>query len=342
MPNKLRVGVAIEETWAFFREIYADFQENFQVSLFERQASDLPIFNTRLNRYLFDRSLQQLLQSNDIVFFEWTSELLAAATQMPKTCGIVARMHRYEMYRWIKKINWKAVDRLIVVTEAKRDEFLSHFPEMEGKISIIPEAVSLDRFTPFEKPFTGQIGTLCTLIPRKRIYEIILAFAELCKEFPGLHLHVGGPEHDNFVEYSQALYSLVRRLKLQDKVIFYGKVDNPEHWYRNLDIFVTASYSEGLQVALLEAMACGIYSLSHSWEGVEELLPESNLFFSEHDLLQRLKEYLQMSEDERNAAKQQMLSLVSGKSDIQNTIQQIRAIVEEIGTAARAGASLAR
>lgn len=338
MPDKLKVGVAIEETWAFFREIYTDLQEHFQVSLFERQTTDLPIFNTRLNRYFFDRGLQHLLQSNDLVFFEWTSELLAAATQMPKTCGIVARMHRYEMYRWIDKINWKAVDHLIVVTEAKKEEFLSRFPQMHSKISVVPEAVSLDRFTPFDKPFSGEIGTLCTLIPRKRVYELVLAYAYLQKEFPDIRLHIGGPEHDYFVEYSQALYSLVRRLNLQDQVIFYGRVSDPEIWYRNLDIFITASYSEGLQVALLEAMACGIYSLSHAWEGVEELLPESNLFFTEHDLIQRLKRYLQMSEDERNDAKLQMISLVSGKSDMQKTIQQIREIIREIGTASRARA----
>lgn len=335
-PNeKLRIGVAIEETWAFFREIYADLQENFETTLFERRTSPVALFSARINRYLFDHDLQELLLQNDVVFFEWASELLAAATRMPKTCGIVVRMHRYEMYRWVEHINWQVVDRLIVVTEAKKREFLAHFPQMTGRVVVIPEAVSLDRFTRFEKPFTGQIGTLCSLIPRKRVYELILAFAELHRQHSELHLHIGGPEREIFAEYAAALYTLVRQLGLQDAVTFYGRVEDAPAWYRKLDIFVSNSYSEGLQVALLEAMASGIYCLSHAWEGVEELLPLDFQFHTERELITRIEAYLQMPEAQRATKKDQMLSLVAGKSDIQAVVKQVRTVVAEVGAAVR-------
>jgi glycosyltransferase involved in cell wall biosynthesis len=335
--NKLRIGVAIEETWAFFKEIYADLQANFEVTLFERRTSPVPLFSARINRYFFDHDLQELLQHNDVVFFEWASELLAAASRMPKTCGIVVRMHRYEMYRWVDQINWQVVDRLIVVTEAKKKEFLTRFPQMAGRVVVIPEAVSLDRFTPFEKSFSGQIGTLCSLIPRKRVYELILAFAELRRQHPKLHLHIGGPEREIFAEYAAALYSLVQQLGLQDAVTFYGRVEDAPAWYRGLDIFVSNSYSEGLQVALLEAMASGIYCLSHAWEGVEELLPQDFQFHTEHELVKRIETYLQMPEAERAAKKELLLSLVAGKSDIQAVVQQVRTVVAEVGAAVRQG-----
>lgn len=333
--DQLRVGVANEETWSFFNEIYTDLQANFAVTLFERRTSPVPLFSSRVNRYLFDRDLQDLLQQNEVVFFEWASELLAAATRLPKTCGIVVRLHRYEMYRWVDKINWQVVDRLIVVTEAKKKEFLTRFPQMSGRVVVIPEAVSLERFTPFEKPFSGQIGTLCSLIPRKRVYELILAFAELHQRHPDLHLHIGGPEREIFAEYAAALYSLVRNLDLQTAVTFYGRVEDPEAWYRGLDIFVSNSYSEGLQVALLEAMASGIYSLSHAWEGVEELLPPELQFYTEHELVERIETYLQMPETERAAKKDLMLSLVAGKSDLQAVVRQVRAVVAEVGDSVR-------
>jgi glycosyltransferase involved in cell wall biosynthesis len=335
--DQLRVGVAIEETWAFFKEIYADLQANYAVSLFERRTTPINIFSTRVNRYLFDRDLQNLLQQNDVVFFEWASELLAAASRLPKTCGIVARLHRYEMYRWVDMINWAAVDRLIVVTEAKKKEFLSRFPQMSDRVIVIPEAVSLERFTPFEKTFSGQIGTLCSLIPRKRVYELILAFAELRQRHPELHLHIGGPERDIFAEYAAALYNLVENMGLQEAVTFYGRVEDPEAWYRDLDIFVSNSYSEGLQVALLEAMASGLYSLSHAWEGAEELLPQGSLFYTERELIERIEAYLDMPEEKRAAQKDLMLSLVAGKSDIQGVIQQVRAVVAEVGNSVRNG-----
>jgi glycosyltransferase involved in cell wall biosynthesis len=331
--SKLKVGVANEETWAFFNEIYASLQAKFRVTLFQRPTSDIPVFQHRLNRFLFERNLRKLLQNNEVVFFEWASELLSAATHQPKTCGIVVRLHRYEMYRWVDKINWQAVDRLIVVTEAKKNEFLERFPSMNGRVVVIPEAVSLERFTPFAKPFSGQIGTLCSLIPRKRVYELILAFAELHDRHPSLHLHVAGPERDFFAEYAAALYHLVKKLGLQEAVTFYGRIQNPEEWYRKLDIFVSNSYSEGLQVALLEAMACGVYSLSHAWDGAEELLPPDHLFFSEAELLSKIEDYLELPESAQAEKRQLMQSLVAKKSDIQCTIQRIQEVISEVGAA---------
>jgi len=335
MPKSLKVGVAIEETWAFFNEIYADLQKNYTVSLFERKTKNFPILTERVNRYYFDRSLQSLLQKNEVVFFEWASELLAAASQLPKVCGIVARLHRYELYRWIDRINWDAVDHLILVTDAKRNEFLSYAPQMASRVSVIPEAISLERFTPYAKAFTGDIGTLCSLIPRKRIYELILAFSELSKDHPELRLHIGGPEREIFSEYAQALYRLVERLELQDRIKFYGKVTHPENWYQNLDIFISNSYSEGLQVALLEAMASGVYCLSHSWEGAEEILPQDQLYFSERELIEQVNRYLHFTEGQRADAKARLVASVAGRSNIQDTILAIRDVIDRVGSSWR-------
>jgi glycosyltransferase involved in cell wall biosynthesis len=327
----MQIGIAIEETWAFFKEIFADLQEHHQVTLFKRRRTAMPVFQERANQLLFTQDLQRLLESNQVVFFEWASELLAAASRLPKTCGIVTRLHRYEMYRWADQINWEAVDRIILVTEAKRQEFARLVPGHAEKLIVIPEAVSLERFQPFEKPFNGDLGTLCNLIPRKRVYELILAYHELSKRVSGLHLHIGGGKHDNFVEYYEALLALTRRLGLQNRVTFYGQVTDPPAWYRNLDIFISNSFSEGLQVALCEAMASGIYSLSHWWEGAEEILPPENLYYTEHELLERLEKYLSMPDDEQKILKDQMRLRVNGMSNIEQTKTEIRKVIESIG-----------
>ena len=119
----MKIGIAIEETWSFLHEIYADLQAHHTVTLFEPRQTGLPVFNQRLNSHLFRRNLRAFLQHNDVIFFEWASRLLAEASHMPKTCGIVTRLHRYEMYQWVDKINWANVDVIILVSEAKRAEF---------------------------------------------------------------------------------------------------------------------------------------------------------------------------------------------------------------------------
>ena len=273
----MRLGIAIEETWDFFNEIYADLEAHHQTTLYERRPLRLPLVGRRLAPYWFRRDLQAFLQRQDAVFFEWASELLATASTLPKTCGIVARLHRYELYQWADRIDWNTVDRLIVVSQAKVREFAAAFPAQTHKVVMIPEAVSVKRFQPIAKPFAGDIGILCHMRPRKRVYELVLAFHELLGHNPGFHLHIGGGRAGGFAEYDEAVRQLVDRLGLGDKVTFYGHVSEPEHWYRNIDIFISNGYSEGLQVSLLEAMASGRYCLSHHWDGADELLPGGQL-----------------------------------------------------------------
>ena len=151
----MKVGIVIEETWQFLYEIHEHLQEHHQVSLFERRSVNLPLFNTRINNYRFQRDLAAFLQENDVVFFEWASELLAIVSHMPKTCGIVTRLHRYELYQWADKINWDAVDKIILVSKSKEEEFTHRFPRQADKTEVVYEAADLEKFQFNARPVWG-------------------------------------------------------------------------------------------------------------------------------------------------------------------------------------------
>ena len=323
------LGLAIEETWDFFHEIYDDLREHHQVDLFERKESRLPFFKERTNRYRFQRQMEKLLQENEVVFFEWASHLLAAATQFPKTCGIVTRLHRYEMYQWVDKINWDAVDKIILVSEAKKREFIELFPDQASKVSVVYEAVDPRKYQFSPKPFAGNIGILCHLTPRKRVYELILAFNELVQSRDGLHLHIAGGPRDSFSDYYRALQHIVSDLGLEEQVTFYGNVKEPAKWYSQIDIFISNSYSEGLQVALLEAMASGCFCLAHRWDGAEEALPKKYLYYSDSELQQRILAYCRNSEADKKQIMAGMRKVVSEKFNIEKSKAAVRKIVEE-------------
>jgi glycosyltransferase involved in cell wall biosynthesis len=331
----MKIGIAIEETWSFLHEIYDDLSDHHQTDLFKRRMTSLPAFNVRTNRYLLHRDLGQFMRRHDVVFFEWASELLAAASHLPKTCGIVTRLHRYELYQWADKINWAAVDTVILVSQAKRREFLGRFPGLESKVMVIPEAISLTRFPFRPQPWRGNIGTLCHLKPRKRVYELVLAFGELAQQRSDLHLHIGGSKAANFEEYYQALLNLVDKLDLHQRVTFYGAVSEPETWYPQVDIFVSNGYSEGLQVAPMEAMASGCYTLSHFWDGAEELLPRPQLYYGNCELQQRILEYAASSDEQRAQLQAAMRQIVVDHFDVDKTKAQIRQAIEAAGTAQR-------
>src|SRR5207247_11379624 len=85
----------------------------------------------------------------------------------------------------------------------------------------------------------------------------------------------------------------------------------------------------GSQVALMEAMASGCLCLSHSWEGAEEMLPPSNLFVTDDELLSKLVEYDQAAEVSREQEQRRMCARAAEQFDIGRTLQELEAVVTE-------------
>lgn len=319
-------------------EVFAEFSEHHQTTIFQPSSFRSPILTARMERYLLRRDLTRFLRSNDVVFFEWASERLAAASRLPKSSGIVARLHRYELYQWAEHIHWDAVDRLILVSEAKRAEFVARFPSVSDKIDVIPEAISPVSFPQQRKQFSGDLGILCHLSPRKRVYDLIVAFHELVSSEGNYRLHIGGGPHGRYPEYLPVLHSVVKRLGLEDKVKFYGPVQNPADWYRGIDIFISNSYSEGLQVSPMEAIAAGCYCLSHHWDGADELLPGDQLFYSERELIEKIRSYAAMMPEAREQLQADLRERVLARFDARQIAPQICRAIEEVA-ASRAGNS---
>ena len=326
----MKLGVAIEDTWDFFHEIYAEFQAHHDVTLFKRRTIQSPVFHTRINRYMFNQDMATLMQQNDAVFFEWSSHLLAAASNLPKTCKIVTRLHRFELNEWADQINWNNVDLLIVVAEAKRKEVLARFPSLENKIEVVREAVDTQKFLPIDKAYAGDIGILCHLTPRKRVYELILTFYDLLKTHRHLRLHIGGGMHVAHRDYHDALHDTVTRLGMKDSVVFYGHVNQPKNWYGNVDVVISNGYSEGLQVSPLEAMSSGRFVLSHFWPGADEMLPEKYLYFTNAQLANLIKEYDESSEAYKVEQSLFMRERILQHFNIDQSKRVIRQLVEEV------------
>lgn len=332
MNSSLRLGVIVGERdpWRFFEDVYADFISHYRVDLFRVRRVRAPLFYARLNWRLLLHDLDAFMKQHDVVFFEWASELLVTASHLPKRCRIVVRVHRYEMFQWISKINWAVVDRVIFVSQAMQKKFVAQFPEHQHKTVVIPVGISTDQFQTNHSERSGRnIGTLCYISPRKRVYELILAFYELSQKKTGLHLHIGGGTDPNYADYNDALQRLVQKLQLQDKVTLYGEVTKSAEWYRQIDVFVSNSYSEGLQVALMEAMASGCYCVSHHWDGVEELLPNEHLFFTDSELQEKILRYLELPPAIQAQYQEKMRQIACEKIDYRLTQNQIRRVIEQ-------------
>ena len=326
----MKIGIVINETWAFFQDIYDELRNCHEVNLFEPRKVDFPIFQERLQKRQFQKDFMNFLSEHDVVFFEWASELLAFATHLPKTTKIVCRLHRYELYHWANQIDWLKVDQIILVSEAKREEFTSRFPGFDQKIRVIPEGVNPQKFPYEPRAFNKNLGILGHLTPRKRVYELILAFAELGLDKRGYQLHVGGGAHPRFLDYYDAVISLPSRLDIKKNVIFYGNVQNASEFYKKIDIFISNSYSEGLQVSPMEAISSGAYCFSHFWPGAQELLPDENLYYTDSELGEKIFEFESLSESEKHQKQKKLRDEVLTKCNINLVSELVRKSIEEV------------
>jgi glycosyltransferase involved in cell wall biosynthesis len=160
---------------------------------------------------------------------------------------------------------------------------------------------------------------------------LVLSFYELAQKIDGLHLYIGGDPRPQFKDYYEALQSLIRRLNLQDRVTIDGLVTDSAEWYRKIDIFISNSYSEGLQVSPMEAIASGCFCLSHNWDGAEELLPRENIYFTGSELQEKIIKYHFLSNADKSRESASLRGMVAQRFDVDKTKIEILQLLEEVG-----------
>ena len=328
-----KIGIFVgEEMWTFFREIYSDLNARYQIEVYREKIYNTPLLYGRLNRWAFNSQMRSMLRRNDVCFFEWASNLLMHASKMPKQCAVVTRLHSFELYEWAPQINWNAVDKIILISHAMQRQFAALYPEQAHKTVVVYNGRSLNAFyPPAKKTFNFQLGMLCHLKPIKRIYETILMLYELRQKGYRATLSIAGEASSaRDLRYKAALTRLVKELNLSNAVNFNGYVNNVSGWLQNIDIFISNSFWEGQQVALLEAMASGCYCLSHFWAGAEEMLPPENLYITEADLQQKIITYANLSETEKAAQHAHLRNLAVKNFDIERTKAGIRQVIEQV------------
>jgi glycosyltransferase involved in cell wall biosynthesis len=96
------------------------------------------------------------------------------------------------------------------------------------------------------------IVTIGNLYPVKGHRYLLEAFALLADQFPGLHVAIAGRG-----ELESALLARADELRLRDRFHLLGLRSDIANLLAGADVFVLPSLSEGLPLALLEAMMVG-------------------------------------------------------------------------------------
>jgi len=140
------------------------------------------------------------------------------------------------------------------------------------KSSVVLNGIPLDKWRAWQaQPGSRRPLLRCIsvgrLVPVKAYDVLIDAFALAASRVSGLSLQIVGDG-----PLLNVLREKVRVAGLDDRVSFAGAVPDPERLLADADLFVMSSMSEGLPVAVLEAMAAGLPVIATRVGGVPEVL----------------------------------------------------------------------
>ncbi|MES2771418.1 MAG: glycosyltransferase family 4 protein [Pseudomonadota bacterium] len=170
-------------------------------------------------------------------------------------------------------VNWRsrwlftrASEHIVTTGESLRQALLHDFQLAPDRVSSIATGIDTARFVPGDTslarqalgldPHVHYLGIIATLRSWKGHLFLLEAFAALLARRRVMDwrlLIVGeGPMRAK-------IEAKIAELRLQDRVIMVGQQNEPEQWFRTLDIFCLPSYAnEGVPQALMQAMLCGL------------------------------------------------------------------------------------
>lgn len=170
-------------------------------------------------------------------------------------------------------------DFITVLSESQREYLSSLNPNISNKIKVIPNAIDLELFKELDKNsnkinkdesfkflYVGQ------MIKRKGINWLLKALKIAVKSNENMKLIlVGEGVHTDYFK------KLVNDLNLNQYVEFKGRIDDKNklaNIYKNADVFVLPSLSEGLPTVNLEALYFGLPLISTNIASIKEHFSE--------------------------------------------------------------------
>jgi glycosyltransferase involved in cell wall biosynthesis len=172
-------------------------------------------------------------------------------------------------WRKLRLLAYPRASRIVVLNQKAKSYFADR---MQKKTRIIPNPVFIGpdegaSDEPFQAPTIVAMGRFS----EEKGFDLLLkAFGLIKDQYPNWNLIIFGDG-----PLRNELESLTTRLQLDQRVQFYGLVKQPHPLLRKAALFVLPSRFEGLPMALLEAMACGLPVISTEYHsGVREIIEE--------------------------------------------------------------------
>lgn len=192
----------------------------------------------------------------------------------------------------IQKYGSRFVDFIHTVAERSKPELESMGLDGDD-IVVVPNGVNLGEFD--DETVSGDLRSRYGLedadlavsvgntVPRKGVHTLIEAAEYIRDRNPDAHLvHVGGHSHEGYAAY---LHERMAELGVEDTVTLTGRVPREEllGWLETCNVAVSASYSEGCPISILEAGASSCTVVATDVGGSRDVLGELGIYVEPAD-----------------------------------------------------------
>lgn len=241
------------------------------------------------------KQLKKLIYANDYDIIHCNTPVgglltrLAAKKLREKGLKIIYEAHGFHFYKHAPLLNWilyypieKCMSKYtdILITINKMDYSLALKKFKAKQVEYIPGVgVNLQQFLTDEcrGDIRGELGL-------DKQCKIILSVGELNKnKNHKVVIRAIAKLNDNKIHYIIAgngpllhkLQNLAKKLHVENNVHFLGYRRDLPHIYKSSDVFVLPSYREGLGMAAIEAMCCGLPIITSDRHGINDYsIPE--------------------------------------------------------------------
>ncbi len=141
----------------------------------------------------------------------------------------------------------------LIVTMGRQAKDFFERRGVESRIAVISGALDVERYHPVDGSKAADIVFVGRLVPIKRIDLLLGALQVLAARLPACNAVIVGDG-----PLRQDLEALAVKWGVAERVRFVGLQADVVTWLQSARVFVLCSDSEGLSLALAEAMLCGL------------------------------------------------------------------------------------
>jgi glycosyltransferase involved in cell wall biosynthesis len=255
--------------------------------------------------------------------YRWSADILHVTYVAPLhvPCSLVVSVHDVSfkqypeffstkerlLFATLLPMSLRRASAVITLSSHAKQEILTFYPFLEGKVYDIPLAASslfrqIDEVESLNKirlryrldhDFILAVGNIQ---PRKNLNRLIQAFKSVRQKINKVKLVIVGQAQWQ----ASAIYAAIRQNGLEKDVIFTGYVTDEDLvlLYNSARIFIYPSLYEGFGLPILEAMSCGTPVITSNLSSMPEVAGDAALLVDPYSDEHMVDAILQIWEDE--------------------------------------------